>query len=121
MILFKFPISRKLSILSNPKIDGFVKSPISALRFFLGISRTAKYAAFLGISRALILNFLLCRPKLTFYECIIFLKFGFSRKAQNGAQKKVTGEIFFLFADNKVVQTRSYHQIGISSVFKMID
>src|SRR6056297_507837 len=70
MILFKFPISRKLSILSNPKIDGFVKSPISALRFFLGISRTAKYAAFLGISRALILNFLLCRPKLTFYECI---------------------------------------------------
>src|SRR6056297_2145811 len=32
----------------------------------LGISRTAKYAAFLGILRALILNFLLCHPKIDF-------------------------------------------------------
>src|SRR6056297_3490903 len=34
------------------------------------MSRTVKYAPFLEICDALILNFLLCRPKSTFYECI---------------------------------------------------
>jgi len=53
-----------------PSIDGFVKSPISALRFIPQNFTYYMYAAFFGISRALILNFLLCRPKETFYESI---------------------------------------------------
>src|SRR6056297_449730 len=42
------------------------KSNICVALPSLGISRTAKYAAFLGILRALILNFLLCHPKIDF-------------------------------------------------------
>src|SRR6056297_740759 len=42
------------------------KSNICVALPSLGISRTAKYAAFLGICDALILNFLLCHPKIDF-------------------------------------------------------
>ena len=47
--------------------DGFVKRPISALRFIPRNFTYDMYAAFLGISRALILKVLLCRPKATFF------------------------------------------------------
>ena len=48
------------------KVDKLVRSPISVLR----TAAYYKYASFFGICDALILNFLLCHPKLAFYECI---------------------------------------------------
>ena len=52
------------------KIDGFVKSPISALRAISQNFTYDKYAAFFEIAQALILNFLQSRQIETFYECI---------------------------------------------------
>ena len=52
-------------------IDGFAKSPISALRAIFQNFTYAKYAAFFEIAQALILNFLQSRQIATFYECVI--------------------------------------------------
>ena len=52
-------------------VDGFVKSPISALRAISQNFTYAKYAAFFEIAQALILDFLQSRQAATFYECII--------------------------------------------------
>jgi len=52
-------------------LDGFVKSPISALRAISQNFTYAKYAAFFKIAQALILNFLQSRQIATFYEFII--------------------------------------------------
>ena len=63
------------------KIDGFVKSPISALRAISQNFTYAKYAAFFEITQALILNFFQSRLIMTFYDFIIFIVAGkiFSR------------------------------------------
>jgi len=50
--------------------DGFVKSPISAIRAISQNFTYDKYAAFFEIAQALILNFLQSRQISTFYECI---------------------------------------------------
>ena len=51
----------------SPKIDGFVKSPISALRAIFEESHVhISTINSSKIARAWILNFFLCRPKVTF-------------------------------------------------------
>ncbi|MFO8047943.1 MAG: hypothetical protein R6U29_02825, partial [Desulfosudaceae bacterium] len=55
-------------------IDGFVKSPISALRAITQNFTYYKYAAFFVIAQALILNFLQSRLITTFYEYIIIVQ-----------------------------------------------
>ena len=52
-------------------VDGFVKSPISALCAISQNFTYAKYAAFFEIAQALNLNFLQSRQIATFYECIM--------------------------------------------------
>ena len=81
------------------KIDGFVKRPIAALcAIFLRISRTLNRAKDfsplqLKVAQALILNFLLFRPKATFYETV---KIDETIKIRAAAWVKTVVPAFFL-------------------------